>query len=1350
MNTLNLQLAKQQQQQSSSSSSLLLQKTQTNPQSDRKKLIPNKQNNELLVKLASPPPSFLQKSTTQDNVSPSAFRPIQEQQPTDHKRGLVRPKALALLQDNNKTHSSSTNKPEQPANDTTKLDPSVGDGNDNSDGQGLVLKLMELKDDTSRTVELRNTIAPVVENNFKATVPPSVLLKCIANQADTYKFSNQKQQLDRLKQIAIIARLVIMKLYGTDSSELKQFEDGLRPAFAPLTQQQQQQQRQQQQQQQQQHHQNSPPLAPVAAAVTAKPTFLQQLQSPNSNSLAAAPVVAAAATKPTFLQQLQSANSNVLKSSTESRPANRPPPIAPKEEPQTLVEELQAKLAQRNKAARSKRVGNELSPNESMQKPRQIDSVPALVSTIDESDDQQQPTESEALASQNLDELESQQGRSSNDITSTPDWRLALATAQAASKRQQEEQEEQQEPEPALMVDESWKEALYNSESSEEEGGVLVTSLNAPPAGWTVSEKSSSDDDDDDEDNSGVEGDNKIASRIAPSPPPEEPQSSLYKDETDPTSGLKPSWGYAAMAASFCVLGLAIILTILFLTNTIGNNEDSPLPTGFPTMSPSTADTPTGNVPTIPTLSPERTMQPSFADSLPSMVSESPTFNDLTRTENPTFNELQTIVPTASPNTVSPVSSTVSPTISPTSRPTTGPSTRPTSVPTQPDGTDTPTSQSAGGIVELPEYTQPLLEDPSSPQSLAKKWLENDPGLATYENWRQLQRFALATFYYSFNGPEWPAIIQETWMSYEGSECDWFSNANTIVITLENGMTQLTTQNDQDSSVCNVEGRYINFEVYDGEAAGTPFHENFVTSFVGTMPPEVALLTSLENLGVHTNASVLGVSMEDLLPAQFQDLTKLTSLDLSDNLLTDWDVEAILNIPSVTVLDVSDNNFEGTFPSNLGLLTGLSQLDVSNSYKSSNQNIPSEFGLLTALRRLALSSNRLSGAFPNEFQMLLNLRVLDVSKNNIESFPPTTLTNLEVLDLSSGRLDSTVPEYISFFTALRILNVSKSGLVGTVPADFGFLTNLESVNLSQNELTGTIPSLLGLATSLEVINLESNMLGGSLPSELLSMPGLQELYVGSNSLIGTIDSAIGDLTSLRVLMLRNNVLTGSLPSQVGLLRELLVLDVKSNTLAGNLPWSEISSLATNLTFLSVASNDFSGTIGTEIGLMTALSQLDLSRNTISGGIPSEIGKLRQDLKELVLDWNLLSNPLPSELGLLTSLKVLSARGYTIRGTIPREIGDMQQLEELWLSGNPITGSIPTRVGLLSSLELMSLDLTTISGRIPSEIGTLSTLSFLYLNATDLTGSVPEEICSLELQVLAVDCGSVECDCGCDC
>lgn len=119
-------------------------------------------------------------------------------------------------------------------------------------------------------------------------------------------------------------------------------------------------------------------------------------------------------------------------------------------------------------------------------------------------------------------------------------------------------------------------------------------------------------------------------------------------------------------------------------------------------------------------------------------------------------------------------------------------------------------------------------------------------------------------------------------------------------------------------------------------------------------------------------------------------------------------------------------------------------------------------------------------------------------------------------------------------------------------------------------------------------------------------------------------------------------------------------------------------------------------------------------------------------------------------------------------------------ESLWLTEGSFSGNIPSELAGLTRLRKLNLErLGFLSGTIPSEFGRLSSLGkmrlpcFLHLLASSLSlitafaipfglveslellgteyleGKMPSEICSLRetsLQVLTVECGSVDCEC----
>jgi len=82
------------------------------------------------------------------------------------------------------------------------------------------------------------------------------------------------------------------------------------------------------------------------------------------------------------------------------------------------------------------------------------------------------------------------------------------------------------------------------------------------------------------------------------------------------------------------------------------------------------------------------------------------------------------------------------------------------------------------------------LEDPSSPQYQALKWLFNNANLDEYADAQRIQRYTLAVLYYSSNGDSW---LQSTnWLSDE-PECNWFHKgiAGTLCNAVSSGVSYM-------------------------------------------------------------------------------------------------------------------------------------------------------------------------------------------------------------------------------------------------------------------------------------------------------------------------------------------------------------------------------------------------------------------------------------------------------------------------------------------------------------------------------------------------------------------------------
>lgn len=77
----------------------------------------------------------------------------------------------------------------------------------------------------------------------------------------------------------------------------------------------------------------------------------------------------------------------------------------------------------------------------------------------------------------------------------------------------------------------------------------------------------------------------------------------------------------------------------------------------------------------------------------------------------------------------------------------------------------------------LPKYSQyAIVNEPNtSAAGMAWKWIQNDPNITTITRERQLQRFAMVTFYYAMNGNTNPWKNNTSWLDYNVHECLWSS-----------------------------------------------------------------------------------------------------------------------------------------------------------------------------------------------------------------------------------------------------------------------------------------------------------------------------------------------------------------------------------------------------------------------------------------------------------------------------------------------------------------------------------------------------------------------------------------------
>jgi hypothetical protein len=131
----------------------------------------------------------------------------------------------------------------------------------------------------------------------------------------------------------------------------------------------------------------------------------------------------------------------------------------------------------------------------------------------------------------------------------------------------------------------------------------------------------------------------------------------------------------------------------------------------------------------------------------------------------------------------------------------------------QSEPTPSPTSEHWESLQQLFQSVSfdggAALNDTDSPQSRALSWLDENANLNDYPEWKRIQRYALAVFYYSTRGEKWRESTG--WLS-DDDECTWW----------------LT--HEPNTPICNQDGAYINISL----------NKNNLN---GSLPLELALLS---------------------------------------------------------------------------------------------------------------------------------------------------------------------------------------------------------------------------------------------------------------------------------------------------------------------------------------------------------------------------------------------------------------------------------------------------------------------------------------------------------------------------
>jgi len=259
------------------------------------------------------------------------------------------------------------------------------------------------------------------------------------------------------------------------------------------------------------------------------------------------------------------------------------------------------------------------------------------------------------------------------------------------------------------------------------------------------------------------------------------------------------------------------------------------------------------------------------------------------------------------------------------------------------------------------------------------------------------------------------------------------------------------------------------------------------------------------------------------------------------------------SLPELRTLILADNPFSGSLPTQLGLLTRLTKLDVS--YKPTLHDPRLGFG--TGLQG-TISKGLLNSPSLTDLQLggnTFNLTGISFGPHASSKLKHLNLDQIPGFEASIATVS--VPKGLSVLKTLETLSIARNHLPGPVPQFLWTMPSLSVLDFSYNSLSGLEPSTLKVkAVKLKSLDLSYNKLQGSIPQGWSALKSLTGLYLHSNQLTGPIPGWVGALKGLKTVSLRFNQLSGILPGSV--FRASLKLNVADNQLSGNIPASGLA------------------------------------------------------------------------------------------------------------------------------------------------------------------------------------------------
>jgi RHS repeat-associated protein len=510
----------------------------------------------------------------------------------------------------------------------------------------------------------------------------------------------------------------------------------------------------------------------------------------------------------------------------------------------------------------------------------------------------------------------------------------------------------------------------------------------------------------------------------------------------------------------------------------------------------------------------------------------------------------------------------------------------------------------------------------------------------------------------------------------------------------------------------------------------------------------------------------------------------LTNLDFAT-----WQGVTVTN-HDITALDLNSRNMQGQLPSSIGLLTGLTYLNLPNCPGLTGP-LPSSIGQLRNLTYLRTTRSLFTGPLPAELAQLTQLQRLYVDQSSFSGPIPTwlgNLTNLTELDLETNHFTGVIPKELGKLTKLQSLVLSNyyniqpgqgNKLTGGIPPELGQLTNLTFLDLSLNPIGGTIPKELGNLKNLTFLELDDCHMEGAVPLEVMQLPRLNVLILGSQNVYYHDYNRFTSLPDSKLVLNKATLQLRAHYNQFSFGALEPYFDGPGHMLAPNSfyqpqfsptgtdtvgftpgqkltlrrplggqhthyqwqrrqagQWQNVAGAQDSVLTVSSASVADSGAYRVQ-GTNDWVTGLTLTSKAVYA-LPQAIDPRLQVLRELYEGtdgdhWTHHEN-WPSGDSAWKAVRDIRACA-TWYGVYVQQ----DSLRGLALVGNNLRGHLPNSLGQLRELTYLYLNTNQLTGPLPASLGQLSRLNYLYLGTNQFSGQLPTGLGQLsQLTELGLD------------